>query len=126
MWPGIAGAHAELAPGTEVLVEFVEGSRTMPIVTHFAGRSGTGFVPVSIAFCNSVQAAARQGDLVQSGGVGTVVTLVPIPPAVPAPPNSAVVCGLPHLISFSSTPPTPGTADPLYGAVSTGSPKVFL
>jgi hypothetical protein len=127
MWPGMAGVHAVLTPGAEVLVEFVEGSRTMPIVSHFAGKDGAGFVPVSIAFCNSAQAAARQGDLVQSGGVGTVVTLMPLPPAVVgAPPNSAVVTGVPHLISFSSTAPTALTADPLYGAVSTGSPKVFL
>lgn len=122
MWPGVAGVHAELAPGAEVLVEFVEGSRTMPIVTHFAGQDGNGFVPVSIAFCGSAQAAARQGDLVQSGGVGTVVTLVPVTPGAPGP----VVIGVPHLISFSSTPPTPLTADPLYGAISTGSPKVSL
>jgi hypothetical protein len=125
MWPGMAGAHAELSPGAEVLVEFVEGHRTMPIVTHFAGKDGTGFVPVSIAFCNSVQAAARQGDLVQSGGVGTIVTLVPVT-GVGAAPNNAVVCGVAHLISFSSTPPVPSAADPLYGAISTGSPKVFL
>lgn len=125
-WPGVAGAHAELAPGAEVLVEFVEGSRAMPIISHFAGKGGVGFVPVSLAFCGSTQAAARQGDLVQSGGVGTIVTLVPVAPAVPAPPNGAVVAGVPHLISFSSTPPTPLAADPLYGAVSTGSPKVFL
>jgi hypothetical protein len=126
MWPGVAGAHAELTPGAEVLVEFVEGSRTMPIVTHFAGQDGAGFVPVSIAFCNSAQAAARQGDLVQSGGVGTIVTLVPVPPAVPALPNGAVVAGVPHMISFSATPPVLTAADPLYGAISTGSPKVCL
>jgi hypothetical protein len=125
MWPGVAGAHAELTPGAEVLVEFIEGDRTMPIVTHFAGKGGAGFVPVSLAFCGSTQAAARQGDLVQSGGVGTIVTLQPVT-GVGAPPNNAVVCGVPHLISFGATPPTPGTADPLYGAISSGSPKVFL
>jgi hypothetical protein len=124
-WPGVAGAHAELTPGAEVLVEFIEGSRTMPIITHFAGKGGAGFVPVSLAFCGSTQAAARQGDLVQSGGVGTVVTLMPLT-GVGAPPNNAVVAGAPHLISFSSTSPVPGPADPLYGAISTGSPKVLL
>jgi hypothetical protein len=126
MWPGVAGAHAELAPSAEVLVEFIEGDRTQPIITHFAGKDGNGFVPISLSFCGSAQAAARQGDLTQSGGVGTLVTIMPVPPAVPAPPNAAVVCGVPHLISFGATVPTLIAADPLYGAVSTGSPKVSL
>ena len=81
MWPGIAGAHAELTPGAEVLVEFIEGDRTLPIVTHFAGKDGKGHVPVSLTLCGSEQAAARQGDLVQSGDPGTVITLAPIPPS---------------------------------------------
>ena len=42
MAPGVAGAHAKLTPGTIVLVEFVEGDRTLPIVTAFAGKDGTG------------------------------------------------------------------------------------
>jgi hypothetical protein len=73
MRPGVAGAHAELTPGTEVLVEFVEGSRTMPIVTHFAGKDGAGFVPASLTLGGDVgPAAARQGDAVE----------VLLPPAV--------------------------------------------
>lgn len=48
MWPGVAGCHAELAPGAEVLVQFVEGDRAQPVVTHFAGKDGNGFVPVLI------------------------------------------------------------------------------
>lgn len=47
MSPGLAGAHSTLTPGTIVLVSFVEGLRTMPIVTHFAGKDGSGFVPVN-------------------------------------------------------------------------------
>lgn len=50
MGPGVAGAHAELAPAAEVLVEFIEGSPTAPIITHFAGKDGTGFVPVTLLF----------------------------------------------------------------------------
>jgi hypothetical protein len=119
MWPGVAGAHAELSPGAEVLVEFIEGDRTQPIVTHFAGKDGVGHVPVALVLCGGTQAAARQGDLVQCGGVGTVVTLVPVSGGGPN-----VLTGTPHLISFSSVPPTPVLAAPLYGAISTGSPKV--
>lgn len=127
-WPGLAGAAITLTLGAEVLVQFIDSDPAQPVITGYVGQAGPGFVPVSIALCGSEQAAARQGDLVQSGGVGTIVTLMPIPPGVPAPPNAAVVCGVPHLISFDSVPPTltPPLAAPLYGAVSTGSPKVKL
>lgn len=66
MWPGIAGVHAQLAPSAEVLVSFVEGDRTMPVVTHFAGADGVGFVPVSLTLGGtSGPPAARQGDVVE-------------------------------------------------------------
>lgn len=48
MWPGVAGAHAELTPGAEVLVQFIGGERTQPIVTHFAGKDGTGWTPATL------------------------------------------------------------------------------
>lgn len=48
MFPGMAGFHAELAQGAEVLVEFAEGKRTQPIITAFAGKDGAGFIPVSV------------------------------------------------------------------------------
>ncbi len=120
MWPGVAGAHAELTPGSEVIVEFIEGDRTMPVITHFAGKDGIGHSPVSLTFCGSEQAVARQGDLVQIGGVGTVMTLAPIPPSA----SPTIVPGVPYLVSFSSVPPTPLLASPIYGAIATGSPKV--
>lgn len=124
MWPGVAGAHAELAQGAHVLVEFIEGDPTLPIITHFAGVDGAGFVPTSLAFCGSVQAAARQGDLVQSGGVGATCVFMAVPPP-PIPTPTPLMTGTPYLISFSSDPADlPLLAKPLYGAISTGSPKV--
>lgn len=120
VWPGVAGAAAELATGAEVLVEFIEGDPQQPIVTHFAGVGAPGFVPVSLAFCGSTQAAARQGDLVQSGGVGTQITLIPVPGA-PATPS--VLPSTPYLVAFGTPTPT-DPQPPLYGAISTGSPKV--
>lgn len=48
MWPGVAGVHATLTPGAEVLVEFIDGDRTRPIVTHFAGKDGVGWSPVEL------------------------------------------------------------------------------
>jgi len=127
-FPGMPGVAATLALGAEVVVQFIDGDPAQPIITGYVGPGGAGFVPTLIAIAGSEQAAARQGDLVQSGGVGTIVTLWPLPPAVPAPPNAAVVAGVPHLISFDSVVPTlaPPLAAPLYGAVSTGSPKVKL
>ncbi len=113
VWPGVAGAAAELAPGTEVLLEFVEGDPGQPVVTHFAYRDGPGFVPISLSFCGSTQPVARQGDLVQSGGDGCQATFTG-PPGPMSP-------GVPYLISFSSLA-TPQA--PLYGAISSGSPKV--
>ena len=121
MWPGVAGAHAELAAGAGVLVEFIEGDRAQPMVTGFIGKDGQGFVPESLTLCGSAQRVARQGDLVQSGGPGCSVVFT----GAGAPPNNAVVVGLPYLVSFSADPSAVGPlAAPLYGAISTGSPKV--
>lgn len=66
-WPGVAGVHAELTPGAEVLVTFIEGDRTMPIVTHYAGKDGIGFVPVQLVLGGDAGAApvARLGDTVE-------------------------------------------------------------
>jgi hypothetical protein len=50
MWPGVAGAHAELTPGTHVLVQFIAGSRAKPIVTHFTGRDGISWTPAKLTF----------------------------------------------------------------------------
>lgn len=124
LWPGVPGVETVLSSGAEVLVEFVEGDRTMPIVTHFAGKNdgGAAFVPVSLTLCGSTQRVARQGDLVQSGGPGTAVILTPLPTAAPSP---FVTPLTPYLISFSIDPLAVGPRQaPLYGAISTGSPKV--
>ncbi len=48
MWPGVAGAHAELTEGAEVLVQWIDGDRTQPIVTHFAGKDGVGWTPANL------------------------------------------------------------------------------
>lgn len=47
MAPGAGGAHSELAGGTVVLVQFIEGLRSMPMITHFAGKDGAGYTPVN-------------------------------------------------------------------------------
>lgn len=62
MWPGLAGAHAKLEPGAEVLVEFVEGDRRYPIVTHFPGRTGVGYVPPRLVLSASQKVVIGSHD----------------------------------------------------------------
>ncbi len=116
MVPGIAGAHATLAQGAHAYVEFVEGDRAKPIVTGFAGKDGTGFVPDALELCGGGQRVARQGDLVQCGGTGAQIVLTGAPL-----PDGGVAVGVPYLVSFSSLAVPQA---PLYGSISTGSPKV--
>jgi hypothetical protein len=64
MWPGASGIHATMTPGAEVLVEFIDGDRTQPIVTHFAPKGGPGFVPVRIDFGQDPTSFIALADLV--------------------------------------------------------------
>lgn len=73
MHPGLAGAHSELTPGTEVLVQFVEGSPTMPILTNFGGKGDTGASPSKTTIdatseiklgASATKGIARHGDSV--------------------------------------------------------------
>jgi len=50
VWQGIAGSKADLEGGSEVLVSFIEGDPTKPIITHFCGPDMDGFKPVSLVF----------------------------------------------------------------------------
>lgn len=66
-WPGIAGAHIISALGAEVIVQFVDGDRSDPIVTNYAGRGSHGAIPKRLvlgAASGSGQDAARKGDVV--------------------------------------------------------------
>jgi len=64
---GIPGVAATLTPGTEVIVQFLEGDRTMPRITGYVGKGGPGFVPVELDLASSGGApkAARVGDAVR-------------------------------------------------------------
>jgi hypothetical protein len=50
MRPGVAGAFAKLTGGAIVLVEFVEGNRTLPIVSAFAAKGEGGHAPDELTF----------------------------------------------------------------------------
>lgn len=65
MRPGAAGVHAQLTPGTEVLVHFVEGDPGQPVITHFAGKGGDGWIPESLSLAAGLAPVARLGDTVQ-------------------------------------------------------------
>lgn len=65
-WPGMAGLWASLAPGSEVLVQFVAGRRTEPVVTHFSGRDGAGWEPVELVLAAQ---SLRLGAVGASEGV---------------------------------------------------------
>lgn len=67
MRPGVAGAHAKLAAGSLVLVEFIEGNRTLPIVTGFAGKGDSGHEPTELDF--SVLTTMRLGSGSASEGL---------------------------------------------------------
>jgi hypothetical protein len=45
VWPGVAGAHAELAPGAHVLVEFIDGDPEQPFVAAFSTRDDPAWRP---------------------------------------------------------------------------------
>jgi hypothetical protein len=106
--PGVPGAYPEPTPGCEVLVAFIDGDKTQPIVTHFGGSDRPGFVPVALTLGGSSGApAARQGDTVD----------VLLPPVVPfvgtlTPPGSSIA----GTLTFT----TPKTI----GIISGGSTKV--
>lgn len=76
IWQGVPGVKADLAQGSEVLLSFIEGDPTKPIVTHFCGPDMSGFVPVSLVLSAKTSVVlgdepgmpvARMTDTVQMG-----------------------------------------------------------
>jgi hypothetical protein len=108
MWPGIAGAEITLKQGAQVLVEFEEGDRGKPFISHYTPVGGDGFVPVSLALCGGTRSAAGVGDEVK----------VFLNPGVPVP-VTGTLSGAP----FVGTATFAGT---LPGVISTGTPLVKL
>jgi hypothetical protein len=115
---GLPGFTVQVPSGARVLLSFDEGNPAKPVASLFDPGSVT-----SIHFADGTQANARQGDLVVSGGVGLVATFSTPAGPVGAPPNNAMVPGVPYLVSFSPVVPTLLKADPLYGSIATGNPK---
>ncbi|MBA2724292.1 MAG: hypothetical protein H0U56_15670 [Methylibium sp.] len=117
---GLPGWTVQVATGARVLLGFDNGDPRKPYAALWEPGSVLG-----ISFDGGSRPVTHLGALVTCGGPGTVVTLLPLT-GVGAPPNNAVVAGVPHLISFSVVPPTPASADPLFGSVSSGVDKFTI
>lgn len=102
--PGAAGYDASLALGSIVVVQFLEGDPTLPVITHFAGPGQEGFIPSSVAIAGNDEAVALVNSLVR----------VSFPPAMPV---TGTLSGAPFVGVLS----LPGT---LLGSVQSGSSKV--
>ncbi len=109
---GLPGFTVEVPQGARVLLSFDNGDPSKPAAALFDPGSVT-----SIRFADGTQAVARQGDLVESGGPGTVATFLPIPPT----PGGPMATGVPYLVSFAL--PTYPSPAPLYGSIATGRPE---
>jgi len=120
---GIPGMKAKVANGARCHLAFAAGDPARPFVCSWE------YDPDKVELLtvlDGAQGRSGVGDLVQCGGPGTVVNLIPLPLGVGAPPNNAIVAGVPCLISFSEVPLTVATAAeavPLFGTVSTGMAK---
>jgi hypothetical protein len=104
--PGAAGYDASLALGSIVVVEFLEGDPTLPVITHFAGPGESGFTPISVAIAGADKAAAGVGDQVACF----------FPPLMPV---TGTVSGAP----FIGTVTIPSV---IFGTIQTGSTKVKI
>lgn len=110
--PGAAGFKANLALGSTVLVEFVEGDPSLPRITAFEEPGQPGFIPIAIkiaADSGPAPAAARVGDVVQG-----LIAAGPIT-------GTVVISGTPS--PFTGTFATPLQ---VIGTIQTGSSRVGI
>jgi hypothetical protein len=119
---GLPGFTVEVATGSRVMLGFDQGDRTKPYATLWDAGSVK-----RVVFNGGELPIATLGALVTSGGPGLIVTLMPVGTGVGAPPNNAIVAGVPCFLSFSAVPPldvvTGSDCEPLYGSVSDGVPE---
>lgn len=86
-WPGVAGAHATLSDGSIVVVEFLEGRRDLPVITGYAGKQASNYVPVLLTLGgdDNAQEVACKGDSVECLFPPMVVTGTMLVGVVPTP-----------------------------------------
>lgn len=71
-WPGAPGAKGEPAAGSIVLVSFIEGDPSLPIVTHFSPPGSAFFLPVSAALDASTLVRIGENAATTQLGSGSV------------------------------------------------------
>lgn len=110
------GVTFNAPPGSQAIVGFRDSQKTRPVIIGFQRADGTAFPPV-----------ARQGDLVQSGGLLQMINFagVDYAPLVLWDMTKMLPIPGPYFVSFAAfpgpLPPTPAMQGPLYGAVSSGT-----
>lgn len=72
--PGLAGASAELTGGAVVLVQFIEGDPSLPVVTHASKKGDTGAIPQSLIIDSFGRLdIGESADVVNAGNADAVV-----------------------------------------------------
>lgn len=61
---GMAGVSSKLVVGTLVIVQWINGDRTRPMITHAVGKDGNGWAPITLTL-DAMQASA--GIIVGAG-----------------------------------------------------------
>ena len=113
---GDPGTTATVSKGARCRVMFADQSPEKPFVLGWENGSS-----IKVTHGGGTQPLARQGDLVQSGGPGLMVTIIPTLPIAGTPTGILPLTPIVGMISFSTVPPTPASATPLYGVVGSGS-----
>lgn len=108
---GVPGMTCTLADRARVLLSFDNGNPDQPAAALF----DPGTVR-QVVFDGGTQAVSRMGDVVECGGLGTTIMLIPIPPATPGPVQTGVL----YAVSFGPPVPPLQPQVPLYGAIITG------
>ncbi len=74
MVPGLPGGSGTPTPGAVVLVSFIEGDPSQPIVTHFAPTSDAAFRPLKVALdADDEVAIGEHATVTKLGGGSTGV-----------------------------------------------------
>lgn len=77
MRPGVPGMHAELALGSEVIVEFIGGDPSFPVVRAFVGKDGATWIPKALEFdaTNGIRLSETGAGVTVGPGAGSPVAL---------------------------------------------------
>jgi hypothetical protein len=116
---GVSGAWSKLQPGQGVLVSFVEGDPSQPVITHFEDKDGAGFQPSATCLDAKDQVMIGTSDLTDSDArliarVGDAVECF-MPPACPV---VGTLSGMP----FSGVLTV---VDPIVGIITSGATKGY-